>query len=150
MSSSASETAASQPVAAGAGASADSATASKPAVGSVADYRAAVTKRRLEDPLYYGEYLQLPAVLNAQHLKSAEAGHPSSHELLFIITHQTYELWFKQILFELDIVRSTLSAVPVEEKCIGEAVRRLVRIREIQNVMLQQVCGRQQLLTPAC
>lgn len=102
-----------------------------------------MTKRRLEDPLYYGEYLQLPAVLNAQHPKSAEAGHPSSHELLFIITHQTYELWFKQILFELDIVRSTLSTVPVEEKCIGEAVRRLVRIREIQNVMLQQVCDLQ-------
>ncbi len=49
--------------------------------------------------LSYNEYLKVRDLLNLQQTLS----HPTSHdELLFIIIHQTYELWFKQILHELD------------------------------------------------
>jgi len=101
--------------------------------------RAFVTKRKLEDPLYYADYLKLDAILGAQQLKSAEAGHPSTHELLFIITHQSYELWFKQILAEVEDVRSIFGRVPVDDRHIGIAVQRLQRVREIQNILISQI-----------
>ena len=54
-------------------------------------------------PMYYGGYLHLDKVLDAQHPVSFEKGNEPAHdEMLFIIIHQAYELWFKQILFELD------------------------------------------------
>ena len=50
-------------------------------------------------PLSYNKYLKVPELLKLQETLSD----PTSHdELLFIIIHQTYELWFKQILHELD------------------------------------------------
>ncbi len=50
-------------------------------------------------PLSYNKYLKIPELLNLQETLSD----PQSHdEHLFIIIHQTYELWFKQILHELD------------------------------------------------
>ena len=57
------------------------------------------------DTAEYGEYLGLNTILNAQHLKSADHFEKPAHdEMLFIIIHQTYELWFKQILWELDSI----------------------------------------------
>ena len=52
--------------------------------------------------LSYGEYLRLEQLLGSQSLKSIESGRPVHDEMLFIIIHQAYELWFKQILNELD------------------------------------------------
>jgi len=50
-------------------------------------------------PLSYNKYLKVPELLRLQETLSD----PKSHdELLFIIIHQTYELWFKQILHEID------------------------------------------------
>jgi tryptophan 2,3-dioxygenase len=50
-------------------------------------------------PLSYNKYLKVPELLELQETLSE----PTSHdELLFIIIHQTYELWFKQILHEID------------------------------------------------
>src|ERR1043166_6667467 len=50
-------------------------------------------------PLSYNKYLKVPELIALQETLSE----PRSHdELLFIIIHQTYELWFKQILHELD------------------------------------------------
>ena len=49
--------------------------------------------------LSYNEYLKVPELINLQNTLSE----PTSHdELLFIVIHQTYELWFKQILHEID------------------------------------------------
>lgn len=56
-------------------------------------------------PVYYSEYLQLDKILEAQDPESAKEGIRADDEMLFIIIHQTYELWFKQILHELNIVR---------------------------------------------
>ena len=54
--------------------------------------------------LNYSDYLKLEELLNSQQLKSAERGTPAHDEMLFIIIHQVYELWFKQIIHELDSV----------------------------------------------
>ncbi len=55
--------------------------------------------------LTYGNYLRLPQLLDAQHLESDP---PAHDELLFITIHQVYELWFQQLLHEVDAVRDAL------------------------------------------
>jgi tryptophan 2,3-dioxygenase len=54
-----------------------------------------------EPKLTYGDYLKVPELLQLQHCL---ADPPSHDELQFIIIHQTYELWFKLVLFELDSI----------------------------------------------
>ena len=49
-------------------------------------------------PIYYGDYLQLDRLLSLQVTESARHGTPVHDEMLFVIVHQTYELWFKQVL----------------------------------------------------
>src|SRR6266566_6085149 len=89
--------------------------------------------------LDYGEYLRLGELLSCQSPKSAEAGRPAHDEMLFIIVHQVYELWFKQILWEIDAVLETFRGSPVPEEELGQAVLRCGRIVEIQRVLIQQV-----------
>ena len=51
--------------------------------------------------VHYINYLDLDKILNAQHPLSGELDKDEAHEeMLFIIIHQTYELWFKQIIHE--------------------------------------------------
>ncbi|MGI8812928.1 MAG: tryptophan 2,3-dioxygenase [Pyrinomonadaceae bacterium] len=50
-------------------------------------------------PLSYNAYLKVPELISLQETLSSPASHD---ELLFIVIHQTYELWFKQILHEID------------------------------------------------
>ena len=59
--------------------------------------------------------------------------------MLFIIVHQTYELWFKQLLFELDSVLETFSQNHIDESQMGTAVARLERIVSIQKYINGQV-----------
>ncbi|MEC9168062.1 MAG: tryptophan 2,3-dioxygenase family protein, partial [Pseudomonadota bacterium] len=54
-------------------------------------------KKNIE-PCYYGDYLHLDKVLGAQELQSEKYGDAAHEEMLFIIVHQVYELWFKQVL----------------------------------------------------
>lgn len=56
----------------------------------------------------YSEYLQLDKLLRCQKIRSAEADQLVPDEHLFIIIHQAYELWFKQIIFDIDHVRNLL------------------------------------------
>lgn len=61
--------------------------------------------------MLYGEYLMLDALLKCQKpvTRKGSPGSTVAHdEHLFIITHQAYELWFKQIIYELDSVRALL------------------------------------------
>ncbi|XP_072756410.1 tryptophan 2,3-dioxygenase isoform X3 [Anoplolepis gracilipes] len=60
--------------------------------------------------MLYSEYLCLDKILSAQRLLSAEYSDEVHDEHLFIITHQAYELWFKQIIFELDSVKALFSS----------------------------------------
>ncbi|MFQ5629863.1 MAG: tryptophan 2,3-dioxygenase family protein [bacterium] len=90
-------------------------------------------------PAYYADYLGLDKLLDCQVLRSAQFGQAAHDEMLFIIVHQAYELWFKQILHELDAVREAFQQEYVPEKTIGIAVARLQRITEIQKLLLEQV-----------
>jgi tryptophan 2,3-dioxygenase len=98
-------------------------------------------------PLYYGDYLNLDTLLNSQIPKSGKHGQEVHDEMLFIITHQAYELWFKQILHELLSVLELFSATPLDEKRLHIVAARLDRIIRIQNVINQQI-GILETMTP--
>ncbi len=79
----------------------------------------------------YGSYLHIDKILSAQHPKSAEAGQPAHDEMLFIQFHQIYELWFKQILFELNDITGRFSKSLVDENDMQPIMIYLGRIVEI-------------------
>jgi tryptophan 2,3-dioxygenase len=89
--------------------------------------------------LTYGKYLKLKELLACQVLESAKAGRPAHDELLFIVTHQTYELWFKQILHELDAARAVMGAEFVNERDVGRALHCLERVIRVQDVLVDQI-----------
>jgi len=89
--------------------------------------------------LYYGDYLGLNKILSAQELESGKNGDAAHDEMLFIIVHQTYELWFKQILWEIDGALKKLGQDVVEEKALGSTVAHLERIVSIQRVLTLQI-----------
>jgi tryptophan 2,3-dioxygenase len=87
----------------------------------------------------YADYLRLEEMLVLQSPRSVERAQPAHDEMLFIITHQAHELWFKQILHELDSVIELFSKSTVDEKNVGICVSRLTRITEIQKVLIDQL-----------
>ena len=89
--------------------------------------------------LYYWDYLQLERLLDSQHLESGRHGPAAHDEMLFIITHQAYELWFRQILWELDAVNGTMGQPTIAEREMSQVVTRLERITHIQRVLLDQL-----------
>ena len=90
-------------------------------------------------PISYSDYLKTRELLELQNLRSEELASPAHDEMLFIITHQTYELWFKQILTELDSVLTIFRQKRIDEINMGTAVARLRRVTEIQKLLVQQV-----------
>jgi tryptophan 2,3-dioxygenase len=60
--------------------------------------------------LDYSRYLQIEAILNAQQPISGDGDSFEHDEMLFIIIHQVYELWFKELLHELDYLQRRLRA----------------------------------------
>ncbi|KTG33049.1 hypothetical protein cypCar_00016182 [Cyprinus carpio] len=89
--------------------------------------------------IVYGEYLQLDKVLNAQVLQSQQKGDKIHDEHLFIVTHQAYELWFKQILWELDSVRDLFIKNHVrDERNMLKVVSRIHRITMIFKLLVEQ------------
>ena len=87
----------------------------------------------------YGDYLQLGKILNAHSPESAKRGPAAHDETLFIIIHQTYELWFKQMLHELDSVRELMKRVPMPSTGLATVVARLKRVTEIQKILIDQI-----------
>lgn len=87
--------------------------------------------------LYYTDYLELDKILGSQHPKSDL----KTDEMLFIIIHQAYELWFKMVIHELDRVREIFSQDNINDNA-GEmsiAVNKLKRVTKIFEVINQQV-----------
>lgn len=84
-----------------------------------------------EARLTYGSYLKVPELLQLQQLRSDP---PQHDETLFIVVHQVYELWFRQILHELDAVIERLDAGQV----LG-AHRLLQRCIEIERILVEQI-----------
>jgi tryptophan 2,3-dioxygenase len=89
------------------------------------------TSQAREGLLTYGDYLELPGLLSLQHLRSEP---PVHDELLFIVVHQAYELWFKQLLFELESVRDRLFGGDTEL-----ARHYLTRIHAIERVLIEHI-----------
>lgn len=104
---------------------------------------------KLREPVYYGEYLQLDKLLNAQQPESAKEGIRADDEMLFIIIHQSYELWFKQIIHELTIVRDVFKQPNIHNNTpdIYNSVHRLKRICSILDVAIHQM-GILETMTP--
>ena len=84
----------------------------------------------LRDQLTYGSYLELDLLLAAQHPLSAPEHHD---ELLFIIQHQTTELWLKLVLHELRAACASLAA-----DNLRDALKKIARIKHIQRSMIEQ------------
>jgi tryptophan 2,3-dioxygenase len=109
-----------------------------PTVTPVSETEGTARERRfgeLTEPsdelLTYGSYLKIPELLSLQQLRSDP---PVHDELLFIVVHQAYELWFRQLLFELESVR--------ERMFNGDAERArhyLVRVHAIERVLIEHI-----------
>lgn len=82
-------------------------------------------------PLTYGDYLQLEALLALQQPRSTP---PEHDEMLFIVIHQTYELWFKQMLHEFEKVGRDF----VAGNLYG-AIHTFKRVRTIMKTLVAQV-----------
>ncbi len=80
------------------------------------------------DDLTYGSYLMVPELLSLQRCVSIDpaTGKPEHDETLFIVIHQVYELWFKQLLHELDYVMTLLDADKVQAS--GHRLKRVLKI----------------------
>ena len=93
---------------------------------------------RQGEQLTYSSYLKVPELLKLQHPQSSPQHHD---ELLFIIVHQTYELWFRELLHDLDAVVANLRASganPTSRDEVYEAARLLRRCTEITRVLVEQ------------
>ena len=82
------------------------------------------------DAMSYADYLDLPTLLAAQHPRSDP---PHHDELLFIVQHQTTELWLKLILHELRAVRAYFDA-----DLVHHALKSLARVKHIQRTLIEQ------------
>lgn len=87
----------------------------------------------------YADYLKVDALLSLQQLESARRGKPAHDEMLFIVIHQTYELWFRQILFELDLIQDIFGGKTVDDADLGRAVQAAERIVRIKQLLVSQV-----------
>jgi tryptophan 2,3-dioxygenase len=81
--------------------------------------------------LSYGSYLHVPELIG---LQAGLSDPPAHDELLFIVVHQAYELWFKEILFELEGTRRCLF-----EGDVGRARHYLERVHAIERVMIEHI-----------
>jgi tryptophan 2,3-dioxygenase len=96
------------------------------------------------DAVHYHDYLQLDAILGAQ-LPESASGDPEASvahdEMLFIIIHQTYELWFKQLHHEADSIVGIMKKPAVNDNSpeLQTVVHRLNRMAVILRVLVQQI-----------
>ncbi|WP_372626699.1 tryptophan 2,3-dioxygenase family protein [Arsukibacterium sp.] len=90
-------------------------------------------------PCYYGDYLQLDKILTAQAPESAKYANEAHDETLFIVVHQVYELWFKQILHELKAVMAVFAEAEVKDQQLTGIVHKLKRVISIQQLLNQQI-----------
>ena len=97
-------------------------------------------KKQKYTTIHYEAYLGLDKILDAQNLRSAELQEEPAHEeMLFIITHQAYELWFKQAIHELESIVDMFDRNIVNERSLGTAVARLSRVGKIFKLLLRQI-----------
>ena len=91
--------------------------------------------------VHYSDYLQLEKILHAQVPESEKLNQPAHDEMLFIIIHQAYELWFKQLLFEIDSVTAIMQMPSLNDNSpeLQTVVHRLSRCTTIIKVLVHQI-----------
>ncbi len=89
--------------------------------------------------IYYSEYLKLSQLLSAQQPLSGNYGPEAHDEMLFIIVHQAYELWFKQILHELRSIAGVFRLERIDERQLTRVIAWQERIQRIQALLLDQI-----------
>jgi tryptophan 2,3-dioxygenase len=67
-------------------------------------------------------------------LQRPQSDPPAHDELLFIVIHQVYELWFKVLVFELVSIRDSIQA-----GAVGRALHLLSRVHAIEHVLIEQI-----------
>jgi tryptophan 2,3-dioxygenase len=91
--------------------------------------------------VHYHDYLQLDRILQAQQLESDKRGLHAHDEMLFIVIHQAYELWFKQLHFEVDSILRIMGQPSLNDNSpeLQTIVHRVNRCNTILRVLVQQI-----------
>lgn len=91
--------------------------------------------------MHYHDYLQLDKILNAQYPESNKQNLSAHDEMLFIVIHQAYELWFKQLHHEVDSVTAIMSKPALNDNSpeLQTVVHRLNRCITILRVLVHQI-----------
>jgi tryptophan 2,3-dioxygenase len=91
--------------------------------------------------VHYNDYLQLDTILHAQFPESDKLQQPAHDEMLFIVIHQAYELWFKQLLYETDSVAVIMQKPTLNDNSpeLQTVVHRLNRMVTILKVLVHQI-----------
>lgn len=91
--------------------------------------------------VHYHDYLQLDQILNAQHPESDKSNASAHDEMLFIVIHQTYELWFKQLHYEVDSLLAIMRKPSLNDNSpeLQTVVHRLNRMGVILRVLVHQI-----------
>ncbi|MFK7970996.1 MAG: tryptophan 2,3-dioxygenase family protein [Bacteroidia bacterium] len=89
--------------------------------------------------IHYHSYLKLEELLGAQTLRSEAVGKPAHDEMLFIVTHQVYELWFKEVIHDLSAIVKMFEDEVLDEREVGTAVHLLNRVIKIQGLLIDQI-----------
>jgi tryptophan 2,3-dioxygenase len=91
--------------------------------------------------VHYHEYLQLDKILNAQDPESDKQNISAHDEMLFIIIHQAYELWFKQLHHEADSVVNIMRKPALNDNSpeLQTVVHRLNRMVVVLRVLVHQI-----------
>lgn len=91
--------------------------------------------------VHYHDYLELDKILNAQHPESNKKNVSAHDEMLFIVIHQAYELWFKQLHHEADSVVAIMKRPSLNDNSpeLQTVVHRLNRMVVILRVLIHQI-----------
>ncbi|MBA2745939.1 MAG: tryptophan 2,3-dioxygenase [Flavisolibacter sp.] len=91
--------------------------------------------------VHYHDYLQLDKILDAQHPESLKQNVSAHDEMLFIIIHQAYELWFKQLHHEADSVVDIMKKPSINDNSpeLQTVVHRMNRMVVILRVLIHQI-----------
>lgn len=107
-----------------------------------------MSKQKLEKPLetrkmiltnFYEDYLKLDNLLSLQNPKTWATDKPIHEEMLFVIVHQTSELWFKQILQELDSLIDLFEENKEDDLHLIKIVNRLTVIAGIYKLLVEEL-----------
>jgi len=88
--------------------------------------------------IHYQQYLKLEQLLSAQDLRSKQLNEPAHEEMLFIIVHQVYELWFKQVIHELNSVLQLFSG-EITDRDLSVVIGRMKRVESILKHLVDQI-----------